>query len=75
MTMASEAQIEKELKTLGQRRAKLARQDSALQTEIERTLKKAHGKVSVVRAAELLGVHRTTLYRVYPNGTKGTRTR
>jgi transcriptional regulator of acetoin/glycerol metabolism len=57
---------------LGQRRKKIAQQEEALAGEIDRTLKRAHGKVSVSRAAELLGVHRTTLYRVHPNGTKGT---
>lgn len=69
--------IEQELRALGRRRKKMQSDEAELVRDMETTLKRAYGKVPVAEAARLVGVHRTTVYRVYAphNGSAGTRTR
>jgi transcriptional regulator of acetoin/glycerol metabolism len=65
--MASD--IRDELRALGERRKLAAKDESKLASDIERVLRRAYGKVTVSEAANLLGIHRTTVYRVYhPHG-------
>lgn len=61
--------IREELKALGERRKQNSADEEAIAKDVERTLKRAYGKVTVSEAAKLLGIHRTTVYRVYhPHG-------
>lgn len=53
------------LAELGERRAAQDAQDEELSREIKLALRDARGKVSKTEAADLLRIHRTTLYRVY----------
>lgn len=56
----------RELAELGQRRAARDEEDKELAEEIRAVLARAPDEgVTVSEAARLLGVHRTTLYRVY----------
>lgn len=65
--MASD--IREELRALGERRKVVAKDESKLASDVERVLRRAYGKVPVSEAADLLGIHRTTVYRVYhPHG-------
>lgn len=65
--MASD--IREELRALGERRKVAAKDESKLAADTERVLRRAYGKVTVSEAANLLGIHRTTVYRVYhPHG-------
>lgn len=57
--------IREELRLLGQERERLVAQETDLAPRIEDALERAQGEVSVSEAARLLGLHRTTLYRVY----------
>lgn len=57
--------IRKRLQVLGQLRAASEELDGELHTEIEDTLVKAEGVVPKTECADLLQMHRTTLYRVY----------
>lgn len=59
------SEIRRELKKLGERRTKAERAEGALTTDITKALKRAHGLLSMSEAADLLGMHRTTVYRVY----------
>lgn len=59
------ADIRDELGALGRRRAQHDAEDEQLSREIREALEKADGQVSMTEAATLLGIHRTTLYRVY----------
>lgn len=71
MTMASRTKpdIRDELRALGERRKQRAADDKAMAEEVEAALRRAYGKISVTEAAELVGLHRTTVYRVYhPHG-------
>lgn len=61
--------IRTELAALGERREAQDASDAQLAKEVERTLRRAYGKVPVAEAARLLRMHRTTVYRVYhPHG-------
>lgn len=57
--------IRADLKELGKRRKALDKDTLKLSNDVERALKRAQGEVSVTEAAKLLGMHRTTVYRVY----------
>ena len=68
MTVASvpeSVDVRDRLRSLGERRAQLNSDGSSLASEISDALAAADGIVSMSEAARLLGVHRTTLYRVY----------
>lgn len=62
--MAS-ADIRAILKALGERRSNLKLDGDDLTEEMAAALREAQGQVSVTEAADLLGVHRTTVYRLY----------
>lgn len=64
MTMDS-GEIREKLRTLGERRKQMKADEDELSTEVEEALREAYGHVSVTEAADLLGMHRTTIYRVY----------
>lgn len=69
MATASQADIRDELKRLGERRAKLDQDDAELMKDVKKVLRRAYGRISVTEAADLLQMHRTTVYRVYkPHG-------
>jgi transcriptional regulator of acetoin/glycerol metabolism len=53
------------LAALGVRRKEHDKLGTDLSDEIREVLKDADGDVTLAEAAELLGVHRTTIYRVY----------
>lgn len=53
------------LRELGQRRAELDAEDQDLTKEIRDALAEVAGVIPATEEADLLGVHRTTLYRVY----------
>lgn len=57
--------IRAKLAALGERRKSIEQDEATLATEIEGALRDAYGYVSVTEAAKLLGMHRTTVYRVY----------
>jgi len=66
MTMASAEDVREELRALGERRAQRDKDDEKLTKEINAALAKIErAGVPKTEAADLLGVHRTTLYRVY----------
>lgn len=54
-----------ELDALGQRRAQKESEDAELTRDIRRVLRESEGSISRTEAASRLGIHRTTLYRVY----------
>lgn len=69
MATVSESDIRKELADLGQRRTQLDADDEQLMQDVKKVLRRAYGRISVTEAAELLHMHRTTVYRVYkPHG-------
>lgn len=57
--------IRDELRDLGERRKNQEEDAAVLANDVEKALKKAYGRLSVSEAARLLGMHRTTVYRVY----------
>jgi transcriptional regulator of acetoin/glycerol metabolism len=58
--------VRAELKALGERRARRDEEDVELTKEINAALAKiSKANIAKTEAADLLGVHRTTLYRVY----------
>lgn len=57
--------IRDKLDRLGRERAEVTERDIELHDDIARALREAKGQVSKTEAARRLGVHRTTLYRVY----------
>lgn len=59
------AEARAKLKALGERRAELNCDEEKLMKEVEEVLGAAYGVVTVTEAANLLGMHRTTVYRVY----------
>lgn len=63
--MASAADVRIKLQTLGQRRRRLKAREDELSDEVTTALKDASGVISVAEASRLLGIHRTTVYRVY----------
>jgi transcriptional regulator of acetoin/glycerol metabolism len=65
MATASTPDIRRRLRSLGKRRARMEREDEVLTKDIQQALEDAEGLLSVTEQAELLGLHRTTLYRVY----------
>lgn len=65
MASADVADIRAKLKSLGLRRDKLKLAEDVLTDEMEAVLREAYGLVPVTEAADLLGIHRTTVYRVY----------
>lgn len=54
-----------ELRALGRRRAVQEEREHELSSDIRDALARAEGHISKAEAADLLGLHRTTLYRVY----------
>lgn len=58
-----------ELDALGRRRAQRESDDAALTADIRRVLRECEGEISRTEAADRLGIHRTTLYRVYLDET------
>jgi transcriptional regulator of acetoin/glycerol metabolism len=54
-----------QLQSLGERKATIDTDDHVLTAEIRSAVKDADGVVSMTEVATLLGIHRTTLYRVY----------
>lgn len=65
MPASEEAQIRERLRRLGRRRDTIEANEQQLASEIEEALGDAYGVISVAEASRLLGVHRTTVYRVY----------
>lgn len=65
MATDSAEDIRARLAELGERRVAHDREDAELATEIRKALKDSRGVVSKSEAADLLRIHRTTLYRVY----------
>lgn len=63
--MATDSELRRELEALGDRRAKLDKEDAKLAKDVTRVLKRAYGRLSVAECARLLQMHRTTVYRVY----------
>jgi transcriptional regulator of acetoin/glycerol metabolism len=64
--MASpETDIRQRLADLGRQRKAHERTEGELAVEVEKALGDAYGIVSISEAARLLGMHRTTIYRVY----------
>lgn len=63
--MTMDADLRAELRALGRRRKSLTKQDAELAVQISDALARAEGEISKAEAADLLGLHRTTLYRVY----------
>lgn len=61
----SASEIRARLKKLGARRVKQQADDERLAADVQEALDAAYGKVPVAEAARLLGLHRTTVYRVY----------
>lgn len=61
----SVAKLREELDALGGRRAQQEQDDEKLAKDIKAVLRRARGKLSMQEVADRLGVHRTTLYRVY----------
>lgn len=59
------AEIREKLRKLGERRTQQQSDRENLSTEVEEALREAYGHISVTEAAELLKIHRTTVYRVY----------
>lgn len=57
--------IRETLKKLGQRRARQDQAEEQLTKDIQKALAEADGKLTVQEQADLLQMHRTTLYRVY----------
>jgi DNA invertase Pin-like site-specific DNA recombinase len=57
--------IRKKLDALGRRRARIDRDERELMEDTEALLREADGVVPVAEQARRLGVHRTTIYRVY----------
>jgi transcriptional regulator of acetoin/glycerol metabolism len=57
--------IREELDALGERRKAHDEAGGDLTDDINAALGRARGKVSMAEAARRLGLHRTTLYRVY----------
>lgn len=57
------------LRSLGQRRRRLREREEELSEEVTDALRDAVDVISVAEASRLLGIHRTTVYRVYhPHG-------
>jgi DNA-binding NtrC family response regulator len=66
MAASRQADIRKELSSLGTRIAQLRQEEEELARDIKRGLTKAQRvNIPMTEAADLLGVHRTTLYRAY----------
>lgn len=53
------------LRSLGQRRRRLRTREEELSDEVTQALREAVDVISVAEASRLLGIHRTTVYRVY----------
>ncbi len=66
MTTVSPEQLREDLRVLGERRARRDKEDKELTADINDTLALIErAGISKSEAARRLGVHRTTLYRVY----------
>lgn len=69
MASAERVDIREELRQLGERRNQHEGDGTDLAADISDALMRAQGVVSRAEAARLIGIHRTTLYRVYlPHG-------
>lgn len=68
MALPTDDDVRERLRSLGERRARLTEDESSLAVEISDALRDAEGLIPRAEAARLIGVHRTTLYRVYLNG-------
>jgi DNA invertase Pin-like site-specific DNA recombinase len=58
-------EIRQRLDKLGKRRRKLAADEAQLMEDTEKVLRDAYEVVPVSEQARRLGIHRTTIYRVY----------
>lgn len=68
MATDSRPDIRDVLDELGQRRAQNDADDKEISKEIKAALKRVRReKLPISEAADRLGIHRTTLYRVYDN--------
>lgn len=65
MADSEATEIRSELRRLGSRRATQEKREAELSDDIEAALRRAYGVVSISEAARLLGLHRTSIYRVY----------
>lgn len=69
MASVERVDIREELRQLGERRARHDEDSASLAADITAALIRAQGVVPRAEAARLIGIHRTTLYRVYlPHG-------
>lgn len=65
MASVDRVDVREELRLLGERRARHDEDTVSLAADITAALVRAQGVVSRAEAARLIGIHRTTLYRVY----------
>ena len=62
---SAETTIRERVRALGERRTQHLAEGDELSAEVEEALREAYGHISVTEAAQLLHIHRTTVYRVY----------
>lgn len=65
MATATSTDLRRRLRALGMRRARQGEAEARLTEDIRHALAEADGQISVSEQANLLRLHRTTLYRVY----------
>lgn len=65
MATATSTDLRRRLRALGMRRARQGEAEARLTEDIRDALAEADGQISVSEQANLLRLHRTTLYRVY----------
>jgi transcriptional regulator of acetoin/glycerol metabolism len=65
MATAGSTDVRRRLRALGVRRARQEEAEARLIEDIRNALADADGQISVSEQANLLKLHRTTLYRVY----------
>lgn len=61
----TEEELRATLKRIGKRRSRLKADEERLTEDAEAALRESFGVISVAEASRLLGIHRTTVYRVY----------
>lgn len=54
-----------ELRQIGERRTKLTAEVAELEADTGESIRRAKGKLGMTEVAQLLGLHRTSLYRTY----------
>lgn len=57
--------LRSELRDIGKRREVLTAEVTELEDDTGKSIKRAKGKLGMTEVAELLGLHRTSLYRTY----------